>query len=181
MFPELLGTYVQNYEASTDHPAYEKDGHTMFYLDDKLHHYQGWTLSDSFTDIGPVTNEGEADCAEKADGDWEYLDAANNDWKTDATLSITCVDISQCCESVTMSSSGAASERYPALMGTYQASGQYQHGKPVYSHSDDSGVQLQYINDVGHHWSGWVVGEGMGTLSQVSPQRICRHHGHTIV
>ena len=59
-YPELLGTYVQDFDASTDHPAYSKDGHTIFFLDDVLHHYQGWTLSDSFSDIGPVTNEGEA-------------------------------------------------------------------------------------------------------------------------
>ena len=43
---------------------------------DVLHHFSGWTLSDSLTDIGPVTNEGEASCAEAAAASWEYLDTA---------------------------------------------------------------------------------------------------------
>ena len=29
-------------------------------VQDVLHHFSGWTLSDSLTEIGPVTNEGEA-------------------------------------------------------------------------------------------------------------------------
>merc|ERR1712227_310828 len=91
--------------------------------------------SDSFSDIGPVTNEGEAACVEKAEGDWEYLDTGSNDWKTDVSLSFTCVDISQCCESVELSSSGPAQDNYPSLMGTYQHTGDYAHGKPVYTHS----------------------------------------------
>ena len=81
------------------------------------------------------------------------------------SLSFTCVDISQCCESVELSSSGPAQDNYPSLMGTYQHTGDYAHGKPVYTHSTDTSVQLQYVNDVTHHWSGWVVGEGMGNLS----------------
>ena len=50
-------------------------------------------------------------------------------------------------------------------MGNYQHTGDYAHGKPVYTHSADTSAQLQYVNDVTHHWSGWVVGEGMGNLS----------------
>jgi len=165
LYPEMLGTYMQDFDAQSDHPLYTKDGHTLFFLTDVLHHFEGWTLSDSDNDIGPITNEGQSACAEKAQNDWEYLDVANNEWKTDVSLTFDCVDIAQCCDSVSLSSSGAGQQKFPDLMATYTNSGKFENGRPVYSHSNDQSIELKYVNDVTHHWSGWVVGEGMGSLS----------------
>ena len=143
LYADMLGTYIQDFDASSDHPAYTKDGYTMFYLKDVLHHFEGWTISDSMTDIGPITNEGEAACIEKADSNWEYLDAANSEWKTDVTLSFECVEVAQCCDMVTLSSSGSGQERFPDMMGSYQNTGTYENGRPVFTHTDDASVQLK--------------------------------------
>ena len=67
---------------------------------------------------------------------------ANNEWKTDVTVSFECIDIAQCCDQVTLSSSGPGQDNYPGLMGTYQNTGQYEHGKPVYK-QDNSDNQLR--------------------------------------
>jgi len=160
-YPELLGTYRQDFSASSDHPVYTKDDKTIFYLKDVMHHFEGWTISDSTTDIGPVTNVGESDCAEKAGNDWEYLDAENG-WVTDSTLQFECVEFAECCETVVLSSTGLAQQKFPELMGTYTQTG-YENGRPVYV--GPSSTQLSYLNDVGHHWEGWVLGEGLGNLS----------------
>ena len=108
-----------------------------------MHHFEGWTLSDSDNDIGPITNEGQSACAEKAQNDWEYLDVANNEWKTDVSLTFDCVDIAQCCDSVSLSSSGAGQQKFPDLMATYTNSGKFENGRPVYSHSNDQSIELK--------------------------------------
>ena len=130
-----------------------------------IHHYQGWTISDSDTDLGPISNEGPEDCAEEAGQDWEYLDLSSSQWTTDLSLTVQCQNIAQCCPSLSLSSSGEASEKFPGLMGEYSQTGSYQEGRPVYRRTGEEGTQLRYLNDVEHHWAGWVVGEGMGSLS----------------
>ena len=47
-------------------------------------------------------------------------------------------------------------------MGSYVQSG-FENGRPVYT--GPSSTQMVYLNDVAHHWEGWVVGEGLGSLS----------------
>ena len=141
-YPEMLGTYIQDFDMSSDHPAYVKDSYYMYYLRDVLHHFEGWTISESTTDIGAITNEGDATCIEKADEGWEYLDEANNEWKTDVTLSFDCVDIAHCCDQVTLSSSGPGQDSFPGLMGTYQNTGLYEQGKPVFK-QENSDNQLR--------------------------------------
>jgi len=166
-YPEMLGTYRQDFDASSEYPVYTKEEHSLFYLDDVLHHFKGWTLSESQKEIGPITNEGEAPCAEKADGGWEYLDPGLNSWQSDPSLRLECVEIAECCQEVEVASSGEASQRFPELMGLYSLSGELQQGRPVYTSQADTGVQLSYLNDVGHHWAGWVLGSGpgLGSLS----------------
>ena len=85
---------------------------------------------------------------------------------------------------VLVASSGEGGQSFPELMGSYSHSGHFQHGRPVYTSQADSSIQLKYtniesllgrvetvmsryLNDVGHHWSGWVLGSGpgMGSLS----------------
>ena len=51
------------------------------------------------------------------------------------------------------------------MMGGYTQTGSYEQGRPVYSLEGNMSVELRYVEDVAHHWSGWVVGEGMGSLS----------------
>ena len=109
----------------------------------KFHHFKGWTLSESQKEIGPITNEGEAPCAEKADGGWEYLDTGLNSWQSDPSLSLECVEIAECCQEVEVASSGEASQRFPELMGLYSLSGELQQGRPVYTSQADTGVQLR--------------------------------------
>ena len=161
-YPDLLGTYQQDFAASGDHPAYTKGSNTIFFLKDVMHHFEGWTISDSSTEIGSVTNVGPADCAEKAGNDWEYLDSANGAWVVDSSLALECVEFAECCETVILSSSGPAQEKFPGLMGSYVQSG-FENGRPVYT--GPSSTQMVYLNDVAHHWEGWVVGEGLGSLS----------------
>ena len=113
-------------------------------LQDVLHHFKGWTLSESQKDIGPITNEGSAPCVEKADGDgWEYLDTGSNSWESDPSLSFECVEIAECCAQVEVTSSGEAGQRFPDLMGVYSHQGEIQHGRPVYTSQEDPGVQLR--------------------------------------
>ena len=171
-YPDMLGTYIQDFTASSDHPTYTKDGYSLYFLDDVLHHFAGWTISDSDTELGPVTNEGEADCAEEAGADWEYLDLSNSQWSSDSSLTVRCQNIAQCCPSLSLSSSGQASQSYPAMMATYSLTGDYAEGRPVYrrdgaEEEEEEEVELRYVNDVTHHWAGWVVGQGqgMGSLS----------------
>jgi len=161
-YPDLLGTYKQDFDASGDHPSYTKGELTVYYLKDVMHHFEGWTISDSTSEIGPVTNVGDSDCAEKAGGDWEYLDTANGAWATDSSLAFECVEFAECCQTVIVSSTGAASDKFPDLMGSYQQSG-YENGRPIYT--GPSSTRLSYMNDVQHHWEGWVIGEGLGSLS----------------
>ena len=161
-YPDMLGTYQQDFAASGDHPAYTKDSNTIFFLNDVMHHFEGWTISDSTTEIGTITNVGESDCAEKAGNDWEYLDSANGAWVVDSSLALECVEFADCCETVILSSSGPAQDKFPDLMGSYQQSG-FENGRPIYT--GPSSTQMKYLNDVAHHWEGWVVGDGLGSLS----------------
>lgn len=110
---------------------------------DVLHHFSGWTLSDSLTDIGPVTNEGEASCAEAAAASWEYLDTAAGQWRPDPSLALECADLASCCARVTVASTGAAAASFPELMGSYESSGQFEAGRPVYANSEDTQQQLR--------------------------------------
>ena len=71
----------------------------QYMCQDVLHHFKGWTLSES-QEIGPVTNEGSAPCVEKADEGWEFLDSASNSWKADPSLSFECVELAECCSEV---------------------------------------------------------------------------------
>ena len=113
-------------------------------LQDVLHHFKGWTLSESQKDIGPITNEGSAPCVEKADGDgWEYLDTGSNSWESDPSLSFECVEIAECCAQVEVTSTGEAGQRFPDLMGVYSQQGEIQHGRPVYTSQEDPSVQLR--------------------------------------
>ena len=185
-YPDMLGTFIQDFTASTDHPTYKKDGYSLYFLDvrlvltdwadltdrvilqDVLHHFAGWTISDSDSELGPVSNEGEADCAEDAGTDWEFLDLTNSQWSSDPSLTVTCQNIAQCCPSLSLSSSGEASQNYPGLMGGYSQTGDYSEGRPVYRRDGKEEVELRYEQDVAHHWAGWVVagpGQGMGSLS----------------
>ena len=68
--------------------CYSKASNVLFFLNDVLHHFEGWTISDSTGEIGPVTNVGPADCAEDAGDDWEYLDTANGACVEDTTLAL---------------------------------------------------------------------------------------------
>ena len=114
-----------------------------------------------------MSNEGEADCVEEAGADWEFLDLTNSQWSTDPSLTVQCHNIAQCCPALSLSSSGQASQTFPAMMGSYSLTGEYSDGRPVYSRDGEEAVELRYLNDVTHHWSGWVVGQGqgMGSLS----------------
>ena len=161
-YPDLLGTYTQGCEVAGDHMCYSKGSNVLFFLNDVLHHFEGWTISDSTGEIGPVTNVGPADCAEDAGDDWEYLDTANGAWVEDATLALECEQIAECCQAVILSSSGQAKDMFPDLMGSYTQTG-FENGRPVYT--GPSSTQRKYVNDVAHHWEGWVVGEGLGSLS----------------
>ena len=109
-----------------------------------------------------MSNEGEVDCVEDAGDDWEYLELSNSEWSSDPSLTVQCQNIAQCCPAISLSSSGPASQSYPAMMGSYSLTGQYSQGRPVYSRDGEEEVELRYVNDVAHHWSGWVVGEGQG-------------------
>ena len=102
---------------------------------------------------------------EGAGQDWEYLNLSTSQWSSDLSLTVQCQNIAQCCPSLTLSSSGEASERFPDMMGGYTQTGSYEQGRPVYSLEGNMSVELRYVEDVAHHWSGWVVGEGMGSLS----------------
>jgi len=161
-YPDLLGTYKQGCEAAGDHMCYSKGSNYLFFLNDVLHHFEGWTISDSTDEIGSVTNVGPADCAEGAGDDWEYLDAANGAWVVDDSLALECEEFADCCQTVILSSSGPAQDMFPALMGSYTQTG-FENGRPVYS--GPASTEMKYVNDVAHHWEGWVVGEGLGSLS----------------
>ena len=65
-YPDLMGTYTPGCEVAGDHMCYSKASNVLFFLNDVLHHFEGWTISDSTGEIGPVTNVGPADCAEDA-------------------------------------------------------------------------------------------------------------------
>ena len=62
----LICWELQDFAASADHPVYTKGDNTIFFLKDVMHHFEGWTISDSSTEIGSVTNVCPADYAEKA-------------------------------------------------------------------------------------------------------------------
>ena len=70
-----------------------------------------------------VTNVDKADCAEKAGNDWEYLDSANGAWVVDDSLTMECFEFAECCETIILSSSGQAQDKFPELMGSYTQSG----------------------------------------------------------
>ena len=118
-----------------------------------------------------MSNEGEADCVEEAGADWEFLDLASSQWSTDPSLTVSCQNIAQCCPSLRLSSSAEASQSYPDLLGGYTQTGEYSQGRPVYSRDGEEEkevVELRYVEDVAHHWAGWVVGQpgqAMGSLS----------------
>ena len=35
-YPDMLGTYIQDFTASSDHPTYKKDGYSLYFLDVRL-------------------------------------------------------------------------------------------------------------------------------------------------
>merc|ERR1719244_210664 len=91
-YPEILGTYNQDFSRSGSRPSYYKsDGWHLHYLDDVAHHFSGWTVSKSLTEVGVVTNMDQAsDCAEVADSaGWEYNSGSS--WILDSSFSVDCV------------------------------------------------------------------------------------------
>ena len=80
----------------------------------------------------------------------------------DASLAMECFEFAECCETIILSSSGQAQDKFPELMGCNTQSG-FENGRPVYT--GPSSTELKYLNDVAHHWEGWVVGEGAASLS----------------
>ena len=159
-FAEAMTTYTQLESDINDKPAYSSEKYYIFYHLDVPHHFKGWTISPRLNNLGEITKEGDMACANSPDGEWEYLDD-NLQWTTDATLAFDCIET--CCQEVIISSSGAASQNFPELMGSYKINGE-ENGKPTYKGQDD-GAQLRYVDDVPHRWSGWAVGEGNGKLS----------------
>ena len=85
---------------------------------------------------------------EGAGQDWEYLDLSTSQWSSDLSLTVQCQNIAQCCPSLTLSSSGEASERFPDMMGGYTQTGSYEQGRPVYSRDGNMSVELRYVEDV---------------------------------
>jgi len=159
-YPEVLGTYQEDPANSGEFPAFVKENKHLYFLKDPLHHFEGWTISDDLSSVGSVTNVDSAACAEKADAaSWEFL--SGSEWQTDSTLSFECIEVADCCPKVTLASTGLASSAFPQLMGEYSQTS-FENGRPVYTKGGES---LRYFMDVPHHWEGWVVGEGLGSLS----------------
>jgi hypothetical protein len=164
-FPEAMSRYSQLESDINNKAAYSSGNYYIFYHLDVPHHFEGWTISTVLNHLGEITKEGDIPCAESSDGDWEYLDE-NLQWSTDTTLAFDCIET--CCQEVLISSSGAASQNFPELMGTYKISGE-ENGKPTYQGTSDL-AQLRYVEDIPHRWSGWAVGEGAGKLSNDEDQ-----------
>ena len=35
-YPDMLGTYIQDFTAASDHPTYKKDGYILYFLNVRL-------------------------------------------------------------------------------------------------------------------------------------------------
>jgi len=160
-FPEAMDSYTKRDENINGKPSYSSAGHFLFYHLDMAHHFKGWTISTTLQELGSIVKEGDVACAEAQDGTWEFLDEEVNQWVKDDEMTLRCVE--SCCMKVTVSSSGAAAENFPELMDIYKITSE-ENGKAAYE-GINSGASLHYIDDVPHRWSGWVMGEGMGKIS----------------
>jgi len=88
-FPEMLGSYQEDPENSGEFPAYIKGNSHLYLLKDIGHHFEGWTISDTLTDVGKVANVDLAKCAEKADSNgWEFL--TESGWLPDESFKVEC-------------------------------------------------------------------------------------------
>jgi len=91
-YPQVLGTYRQDYNITGEFPVYVKDHKHLYFLKDVLHHFEGWTISDTLTDVGKVANVDKAECVDEADSNgWEFL--AGNGWVSDNTLTVQCIEV----------------------------------------------------------------------------------------
>merc|ERR1711915_261553 len=88
LFSEVLGKYTKTTSTKAGQPVYSKGNLYLYYLEDVQHHFEGWTISESLSDVGSVIKVEDTDCPDDKDGDWEYLN--QNTWVVDSTLSVDC-------------------------------------------------------------------------------------------
>lgn len=166
-FPELLDTYRQE-GVINGRPSYSNGEHRVFFYEDTLHHLYGWTVTDAGSgSLGSLLAEGKEDCAEDTGNRWEYILDQGAGWVSDSTFSASCHLFTDCCPSLTVSSTGLAAAQFPALLGEYQKTAEMD-GVPLYS--GPSGAKFMYKDDLLHKWSGWVITQGGGGLGSIAQE-----------
>jgi len=91
-YPEYLGVYASTKLTRGGQPVYThvNGGLYLYFLEDVPHHYKGWTIAESLTELGGVSLSMETDCPHDIeDGVWEYVDAAGN-WNEDPSFTVKC-------------------------------------------------------------------------------------------
>jgi len=88
-YPAYLGTYKQTSIIRGGQPVYVKDNLYLYFLNDVPHHFKGWTIAESLSELGGLTSLQVTECPDSA-GDWEFMSGSGN-WESDASLAITCV------------------------------------------------------------------------------------------
>eukprot|EP00095_Tigriopus_kingsejongensis_P004644 maker-scaffold29_size597861-snap-gene-1.15 protein:Tk04644 transcript:maker-scaffold29_size597861-snap-gene-1.15-mRNA-1 annotation:"alpha-amylase 1" len=76
----------------------------------------------------------------------------------DSTTVTTSEPSGECCETITLSSSGAAGIAYPELMGDYVMIDEDANGRGIYEHKTIlTDAFLHYTEDPEHRWEGWQI------------------------
>ncbi|TRY76789.1 hypothetical protein TCAL_12427 [Tigriopus californicus] len=84
--------------------------------------------------------------------------SAPDDDATTTTQASTSPVPEECCDTITLSSSGAGASAYPELMGDYSKIDTDENGRGVYQHKTIlTDAYISYVNDPAHHWDGWRV------------------------
>ena len=87
---------------------------------------------------------------------WEYYVDKSKSWTDDPSLVISPGPMTSLCDSLTVTASGPAAERFPACLGEFSRTETWWNGRPVFKNSQ--GRLLHQSPE-----QGWIVGPELGT------------------
>jgi len=161
-FPDLLGQYTQSPVTKGGQPVYTKDELYLYFLEDIPHHFEGWTVSNSLSELGSISNLFKSNCPNDEGGSWEFVNDSE-DWEQDDSFKIDCEV--NCCSAITVSSTGGVADQYPDLLGDYSQSKLNRGGQPVYTKGD---MKLFYLENVNFHFEGWTISDDLSAPGDVA-------------
>lgn len=175
---DVFGEYSLTGSSEDGYPIYKINGdglNYLYFINDFAHHFKGWLISEDITsDIGKISREGDEDCIEGKNDEWYYV--SNNELVPVDSITVDCVggpnptnpgpddtttrttpgSSGECCEGVTLGSTGVIADELPEIQGNYLMTETGSTGRLIYQHESEE-YYLYYHDDPAFHFKGWLI------------------------